>query len=222
MKSRLPVDGKGFVVLRASTSTGAVAWSSGELGFGLVPKQEFFKLTRIRVDIPNTFDDLWALDIKKSAAHPPEPIRSRLKELIPHFANSSKRTVTYNGRVTNPNKKFVPLWLRIESTPRTFRYEANKEHPLIQKLSQSIGDQEQRHLQMILDFLDTAIPYQGIYADMCADRPRTSQDELLKELVEMAESLLEVTGLGIDRILEIDPLCRHPNLHQIIKEVVEK
>lgn len=207
---------QGFYVYRGRR---LVIWGTW---FGLVPKEEFYKLTRIRVDIPNTFDDLWALDIKKSAAHPPAPIRVRLKELIPHFANTSKRTVTYNGRVTNADKKFVPLWLRIEPTPGTFRYEANKEHPLIQKLSKSIGDQEQRHLQMILDFLGSAIPYQGIYADMCADHPRASQDELVKELVEMAESLLEVTGLGIDRILEIDPLCRHQNLHQIIKEEVEK
>lgn len=207
---------QGFYVYRARR---LVIWGTW---FGLVPKEEFFKLTRVRVDIPNTFDDLWALDIKKSAAHPPDQIRSRLKELIPHFANTSKRTVTYNGRVTNASKTFVPLWLRVEAKAGTFRYEANKEHPLILKLSQAMGDEEQRHLQIILDFLGSAIPYQGIYADMCADHPRTSQEELLKDLVEMAENLLEVTGLKIDRILEIDPLCRHPHLHQRIKEVVEE
>lgn len=207
---------QGFYVYRARR---LVIWGTW---FGLVPKEEFFKLTRVQVDIPNTFDNLWALDIKKSAAHPPEPIRSRLKELIPRFANTSKRTVTYSGRVTNASKKFVPLWLRIESKPGTFRYEANREHPLIQRLSQSIGDEEQRHLQMILDFLGAAIPYQGIYADMCADRPRISQDELLKELVEMAENLLEITRLDIDRILEIDPLCRHSHLHERIKKEVQE
>lgn len=207
---------QGFYVYR---SRRLVIWGTW---FSLVPKEEFFKLTRVRVDIPNTFDDLWALDIKKSAAHPPDPIRSRLKELIPHFANTSRRTVTYGGRPTNRGGDFVPLWLRIEPRPGAFRYEANRDHPLIEKLSESFGDKEQRHLQMILDILGAAIPYQGIYADMCADRPGTTKDELLKELVELAESLLEVTGLGIDRILEIDPLCRYPELHQLIKEEVER
>jgi len=207
---------QGFYVYRGRR---LVIWGTW---FGLVPKEEFFKLTRVRVDIPNTFDDLWALDIKKSAAHPPDPIRSRLKELIPHFANSSKRTVTYGGRPTNLGRGFVPLWLRIEPRVGRFRYEANKDHPLIQKLSESFGDEEQRHLQMILDILGAAIPYQGIYADMCADRPGSTKDELLKELLELAESLLEVTGLGIDRILEIDPLCRHPELHEILKEEMER
>jgi hypothetical protein len=207
---------QGFYVYRGRR---LVIWGTW---FGLVPKEEFYKLTRIRVDIPNTFDDLWALDIKKSAAHPPDPIRSRLKELIPHFANTSKQTVTYSGRVTNASKNFVPLWKRIETSPGTFRYEPNADHPLIQKLSEALGDEEQRHLQMILGFLGSAIPFQGIYADMCRDQPRADRDELLKELIDNAETLLEVTELGIDRILEIDPLCRHPDLHKAIREAVEQ
>ncbi len=207
---------QGFYVYRARR---LVIWGTW---FGLVPKEEFFKLTRVRVDIPNTFDDLWSLDIKKSAAHPPDPIRSRLKELIQHFAGASKRTVIYRGRVTNQKKNFTPLWLRIEPKPGTFRYEPNPDHPLIQKLSESLGDEDQKHLQMILDFLGSALPHQSIYADMCGDQRRTYQDDLLAELVEMAESLLSVTGLGIDQILDIDPLCLHPDLHQKIKKEVGK
>ncbi len=67
---------QGFYVYRGRR---LVIWGTW---FGLVPKEEFYKLTRIRVDIPNSFDDLWALDIKKSAAHPPDPIRTRLKESL--------------------------------------------------------------------------------------------------------------------------------------------
>ncbi len=207
---------QGFYVYRGRR---LVIWGTW---FGLVPKEEFFKLTRVQVDIPNTFDDLWALDIKKSAAHPPDPIRSRLKELIPHFANSSRRTVTYGGRITNSARDYVPVWLRIELGPGAVRYQVNRDHPLILKLSESFGDDEQRHLQMILDVLSSAIPYQGIYADMCADCPANTGDELLKELVELTDSLIKATGLGIGRILEIDPMCRHPELHHLIKEEVER
>jgi hypothetical protein len=206
---------QGFYVYRGRR---LVIWGTW---FGLVPKEEFFKLTRVRVDIPNTFDDLWALDIKKSAAHPPDPIRSRLKELIPHFASTSRRVVTYKGRIPRTGGRFVPLWLPVERSGRTFRYEVNEQHPLIQRLSQAVGDEGQRQLQMTLDILGAAIPYQGIYADMCADRPRRSEDELLQELIEMAASLREVTALSIDRILEIDPLSAYPELHQRIREELE-
>lgn len=204
---------QGFYVYR---SRRLVIWGTW---FGLVPKEEFFKLTRIRVDIPNSFDDLWSLDIKKSAAHPPDPIRGRLKELIPHFANTSKRTVTFNGRVTNPGG-FSPVWNRIETAPGRFRYAPNVDHPLIEKLSESLPDGQQRHLQMVLEFLGSAIPYQGIYADMCTDHRSADSDALLKELTESAAVLLEVTGLGLDKILEIDPLCRHPHIHQAVREAL--
>jgi len=190
--------------------------------FGLVPKEEFYKLTRIRVDNPNSFDDLWALDIKKSAAHPPDPIGSRLKELIPHFANTSKQTVTYNGRVTNYSKQFIHLWSRVESGPGQVSYMPNVNHPLIGKLSEALGDGEQRHLQMILEFLGSSLPYQAIYADMCRDAQRPARDDLLKELVENAEALLELTNLSVDEVLKIDPICRHPDLHQAIKEAIEQ
>jgi hypothetical protein len=206
---------QGFYVYR---SRRLVIWGTW---FGLVPKEEFYKLTRVRVDIPNTFDDLWALDIKKSAAHPPDPIRARLKELIPHFAATSKRTVTYSGRITNATKNFVPLWNRIEPKLGAFSYFPNAEHPLIKKLSDALGDEEQRHLQMILEFLGSSLPCQAIYADMCSDSQRKSDDMMLKELVENAEALLELTGLSVDRILEIDPLCRYPELHRAIREAVQ-
>ncbi len=49
---------QGFYVYR---NRRLVIWGTW---FRLVPKSEFLKLTRVRVDIPNTFDDLWALDIK--------------------------------------------------------------------------------------------------------------------------------------------------------------
>jgi hypothetical protein len=146
---------QGFYVYR---NRRLVIWGTW---FRLVPKEEFYKLTRVRVDIPNSFDDLWGLDIEKSAAYPPDPIRNRLKELIPHFANTSKKAVTYPGRRT-AGVVAQPLWLRVEPAHGQFRYEPNVEHVLIQKLFQALGESEQRHLQMILDFLGGAIPFEAI------------------------------------------------------------
>lgn len=204
---------QGFYVYRTRR---LVIWGTW---FRLVPKEEFYKLTRVRVDIPNSFDDLWGLDIKKSAAYPPDPIRNRLKELIPHFANTSKRAVTYPGRKA-VGAVAQPLWHRIEPAHGQFRYEPNVEHVLIQRLFKTLGDSEQRHLQMVLDFLGGAIPYEAIYADMCGDS-RDGGDNIIPELLEMAESLLEITGLPIDKVLEIDPLVRYPHLHVQLKKELE-
>lgn len=46
--------------------------------FRMMRQGDLSKLARIRVDIPNTLDDLWTLDIKKSSALPPAEVRKNL------------------------------------------------------------------------------------------------------------------------------------------------
>jgi len=189
--------------------------------FRLVPKEEFYKLTRVQVDIPNTFDNLWALDIKKSVAYPPEAIRKRLKELIPHFADTSKKTVTYPGRKQNA-KGFVPLWTRVEPHHGAFRYELNMEHPVIQSLSSRLEEEDQRYFQMLLSLFGDTLPFESIYADMCGDRRVGSEEETLASLTEIASNLLEITGLGVDQILNIDPIVRYPQHHDKLHMELDK
>ena len=184
--------------------------------FRLVPKEEFYKLTRVQVDIPNTFDDLWALDIKKSAAYPPDAIRKRLKELIPHFADTSKKTVTYPGRKQS-TKGFVPLWMRVEPSHGAFRYELNMDHPVIQSLSSRLAEEDQRYFQMLLCLFGDTLPFESIYADMCGDRRMGDDEEALASLIEIAMNLIEITGLGIEQVLCIDPIVRYPQYHEKLR-----
>lgn len=202
---------QGFYIYRGRR---LVIWGTW---FRLVPKQEFYKLTRVRVDIPNSFDDLWSLDIKKSAAFPPDIVRARLKQLIPNFAEKSKKTIQYPGRKSRAGTP-VPLWNRFEPKHNTFTYQVNLDHPLVRQLADSMGDKEQRLLQTVLEFLGASIPYESIYADMCSDQRRYSGDVDVAELVATARRLLEVTGLGIEAVLGIDPLSRFPMQHSAIKE----
>jgi hypothetical protein len=184
--------------------------------FRLVPKEEFYKLTRVQVDIPNTFDDLWALDIKKSVAFPPEAIRNRLKNLIPHFAGASKKTVTYPGRKQSVGG-FFPLWIRVEPRHGSFRYELNIEHPAIQSLSSMLDGDDQRYFQKILNLFGDTLPFESIYADMCGDRRASAQEDALSTLSDIAKSLLEITGLNVDQVLNIDPLVRYPQHHEKLR-----
>lgn len=202
---------QGFYIYRGRR---LVIWGTW---FRLVPKQEFYKLTRVRVDIPNSFDELWSLDIKKSAAYPPDVIRDRLKQLIPHFAEKSKKAIQYPGRKTRTTA-VVPLWNRFEPKHGVFTYQVNVEHPLIGQLSERLGPSDQRHLQMILEYLGSSIPFESIYADMCGDQRRDSNEANIDELVEMAQCLLEVTGLDLSTVLGIDPLSRFSANHDAIKE----
>lgn len=196
---------QGFYVYR---NRRLVIWGTW---FRLVPKHEFFKLTRVQVDIPNTFDELWSLDIKKSAAQPPEFIRSRLKELIPHFASASQRTITYPGRKTNNRGSHVPLWLRSEPRHGTFRYDVNTEHPAIQAFASALTEQDRGNLAALLELISLAVPLEGIYADMCTDGRDAKDDAVLTPLLELGRRIMDVTGLSAADVLALDPFIRYPD-----------
>jgi hypothetical protein len=47
--------------------------------FNLLKKEELYKLIRVQVDIPNSIDHLWSLDVKKSHASPLNESRKKLE-----------------------------------------------------------------------------------------------------------------------------------------------
>lgn len=202
---------QGFYIYRARR---LVIWGTW---FRLVPKHEAYKLTRVRVDIPNSFDELWALDIKKSAAYPPDAIRNRLKQLIPHFASKSKSAIVYPGRKSRCDAAIVPLWDRLEPKHGSFSYQVNVDHPLVANLSESLNADQQRHMQTILEYLASSLPYDQIYADMCGDQPRDSNEDI-DRLEDIARRLLDLTNLDVPAVLKIDPLARFPALHGALIE----
>jgi hypothetical protein len=203
---------QGFYVYR---NRRLVIWGTW---FRLVPKEEFFKLTRVQVDIPNTLDHLWALDIKKSAAYPPDIIRNRLRDLIPHFANTSRTTITYPGRKQKQKAGFEPLWERIEPSHGTFRYQVNLEHPVIRNFSGNLDSPTQKALQHILELITVALPFESIYSDMCSDKRHGDSGNQFSEMVALATKIKEVTGLSIDVVISLDPIGRFPQYHEEIRK----
>ncbi len=185
--------------------------------FRLTPKEEFYKLTRIQVDIPNTLDHLWSLDIKKSSAYPPESIRQRLLELIPHFTNTSQRTITYPGRKQRQTKKFIPLWERIEPAHNLFKYQINENHPAIQAFCDNLSHEDIKRFQNILELTSVMLPYESIYSDMCSDNRQSKLGNQEVEIIAIARRLLTIAQLPLEHILKIDPIASYPQYHDKIR-----
>ena len=80
---------QGFYVYRGRRLITFGTW------FRLLRHGELTKLARVQIDIPNTLDHLWALDVKKSAAYPPEAVRAGLLMTIERIAGESRNVFTY-------------------------------------------------------------------------------------------------------------------------------
>ncbi|MEJ1267438.1 hypothetical protein WDV93_08655 [Pantoea ananatis] len=69
--------------------------------FRMMRQGECSKLARVQIDIPNEFDTLWTLDIKKSTAIPPEIVRNNLAPIIQGLAEKSKRDLGISWQTRN-------------------------------------------------------------------------------------------------------------------------
>lgn len=204
---------QGFYVYREKR---LVIWGTW---FRIVPKKEVFKLTRVQVDIPNTFDDLWALDIKKSSAVPSEQILRKLRALIPHFSGVSRKVIQYKGRVQN-QVDYQPFWNRVSPEHGKFSYEVNADHPLVVRCSELIPEDCRPHLSQILEMLASALPMESIYADMCEDTRSNSGKVSLNELVTMARQLLSIWDMTPAELLSIEPFVKYTEMHKQLLETL--
>ena len=116
---------------------------------------EHSKLARIQVDIPNDLDDLWTLDIRKSTAIPPEVVRNNLSSIIESLAVKSKRTWEFRGR-REVNDSILHIWQRFKSKSGGYYYEINRNHPLLETLTDTTPHIK-RKVENLIKVIETCI-----------------------------------------------------------------
>lgn len=182
--------------------------------FRLAPQEELTKLARIRVDIPNTQDHLWTIDVRKSRARPPEVVRSRMKQIIERIRSSAKRPYTHRGVHVTAGLS-AAVWER-----RVFndavRYEVNTKHPVVADLRADLDSLGQAHLDAILQMIGEAFPASVFFSDY-ANNPRALEPTAcnVDALIELAR-LIASGNPGIDQnglaelLLGMEPFATWP------------
>ena len=158
-------DSQGFYIYRAGR---LVLWGTW---FRIIPKDELGKLARVQVDMPNTLDHLWALDIKKSSASPPPEVRRRLAQIVDRIVGPSRRVHKYRGRQIDADE-VERLWNLIEDRG-TFRYEINRDHPLVVALAELLNYPGQAALTHLLRVVESTFPVEDAYNRLGSDSSHT-------------------------------------------------
>lgn len=177
--------------------------------FRMMRKGDLSKLARIQVDIPNTLDDLWTLDIKKSAAIPPAEVRSNLKNIIAKLADHSKRTWTYRGK-KETSDDITHVWNRLKTRNGGYVYEINKENPFLVQIMNA-HPEVKKDLLLLLRQIEAGIPLNALYLDLTNDEKiGNEQDIQLKEIIQMVQQILQTTdttlhGTMIDTLVGSEP-----------------
>jgi len=194
--------------------------------FRLLRQDELYKLARVKLDIPNSLDHLWTLDIRKSAATPPEIVRKNLDRIVRRIAENSKRTWTFRGRKETTDQ-INHVWNRIK-TREGIRYTINREHTLVKVLSSQIDKSAKSYFEKVLRTVESAIPLNQLYVDLTEDEHFASEPDTISSI---RETVLEIIGrtdgkpeqvASLFSILELtEPFSNFPDvLNQLKNEVV--
>ena len=193
--------------------------------FGLT-KNELTKNARIRVDIPNTLDDIWNIDIKKQSASIPKSIQNQLKRQVEEVMGISVRQQTHRGRTNKVNDKIDYLWNRIEGRDKHYFYEINKDSNLFNFVKSKISDEEYSYVELLIDEIERNIPIQQIYTDQSCNAIIEKEDSNRKEEVFLkAVQIIEYAILFasnrttkeiIDNTLLSEPFCKYPDVKDML------
>lgn len=210
---------QGFYVYRNKRLIISGTW------FRLLKKQELTKLIRVRVDIPNSLDHLWGIDVKKSHASPPERVREELRKVIEKIEYCGKKVYKQRGTVLN-NRAKVPFWNRV-AREGGISYEINREHPLLTKLLDRLESEQISLLKDLVSSFESTFPKDLYYNDMAStpemvmmpEIPDESLHEILKRLLHFFADDGNLDSVNIENIMHIEPFASNKEItKQILLE----
>lgn len=194
--------------------------------FRMMRQSELSKLARIQVDIPNTLDELWTLDIKKSSALPPAEVRKNLEVIIERIAEKSKRTWTFRGK-KEINDTAIHIWNRMKNPQGGIYYEVNKNHPMIKQMT-TLDRNIERYLFPLLQQIERGLPLNQLYVDLNNDElVRNEQTQEDTEIASALHSMLEASSTVdekkalLDVMSGIEPFSAYPRVIEEIRKELD-
>lgn len=179
--------------------------------FGLCRQSELSKLSRVRIDIPNSMDADWKIDVKKSSAQLPPVVRDRLKNVIERIQNGSKRTYRKRGQKMVDTER-LSMWSRI-LTEGEIRYKPNVDHPAFSAFAETLPSELRRGFFNCIALAGASLPIEALYADMASTPEKIIPDgvdeDTLSQAVEATLSVLMEAKKDIKEIMalmkDVDP-----------------
>lgn len=161
---------QGFYVYRGDRLLLAGDW------LGLIRKEESYKLVRIQIDLPNSVDSDWQIDIKKSKAYPPISCRQQLEAYAKKACGIGLEVYKHRGRILKrrAGQEFQTLWSEKKKDDKWY-FVVNRDHTMIKSIKAMAQENPERAIEILLKFLEESIPTKTIYAKEAKDEDTQKQ-----------------------------------------------
>lgn len=193
--------------------------------FRLIKQYELNKLARVRVDIPNTLDSIWEIDIKKSAASLPDIVKRNLVAIVENAVGRSESVYKYRGRNINKDD-LIHIWNTVDDRGN-IQYIVNRDIPLYQSLEKSLDEEELNYLDSLIKMIESSFPYEDIYYRVAKngnDQQKLEFKEVYGIAIEMIECIKKTDGdvqSFIKNMDKYDYFVKYPEVVKTIREEYE-
>ena len=191
-------------------------------------KNELTKHARVKVDIPNSLDDIWAIDIKKQHAKIPAIIKNQLTRAVDEAMDIAVKAQKYRGRIAKIDDNTDYIWERIETRNNNFTYRINKDSRIFDIIKDKTDDTTWNLMEMVLEEIEQSVPYQQIYIDKSSNSVDDKIDENRKEDIKSKAVMLIKMALQvgnstyeeiIERLFLSEPFMKYPTLKDELTEM---
>jgi len=213
---------QGFYVYRSDRLILAGDW------LGMFRKEEHYKLARIAIYLPNSFDIDWKIDIKKSVASPPLKYREYIRAYALKVRAQAVEVYRHRGTTIKSTNgvQFVNLWLPHRRGDKWF-HKINRDHPIVVNSIKQSETEPQKAFETLLRFIEETIPTKSIYIKE-AEEPEaqgkpfedTNQDIIFKNMKLIYENLVNIGKSKEDSLViisNIEPFNHFRHLFEMLK-----
>jgi hypothetical protein len=221
---------QGFYVYRNKRMLVAGSWLGLGQGRSWM-KEEAHRLVRIRLDIPNSADADWKIDIRKSVARPPLNVRERLIRLADDARQRARRVFAHRGKVVRAlgAEPVIQAWT-VEHFKGGMRYRIDEKHPAVMAVLDEAAPTVAQ-VRTMLRIIEATIPVQRIWLDTAEakDVPLTGfagepPAEVMEVLKVMYRNMIKKKGLtpeaARDQLLRTEPFHNYPYLVSALPDEV--
>lgn len=213
---------QGFYVYRNERLLVAGGWLG--LGQGRAwNREEAFRLARISLDIPNTADADWKIDIRKSTARVPVALRPWLTRLAEDTRDRARKVFAFRGAPMAPRGGApIELAWRTDHGKSGSRYRVDEKHPAVAAVLGACPGQAEL-IRAMLRVLEETVPVQRIWLDTAENKatPKTGfsgepDESVTKVLRALFKDMTVRKGMSPElarkALLSTEPFQNYPAL----------
>lgn len=159
---------QGFYVYRSRRLLVAGDW----LGLSRMQQEEHYKLARIRIDLDNTMDHVWQIDVRKATARIPGALQPELRRIAQATRQRAAEAYRFRGKAAARGENGAALrfvWERTRHRGGVQRFRVNRRHPVISSLV-SESTEVARAVESSLRLAEENLPVEAIVLE-ARERP---------------------------------------------------